>query len=325
MKRILCILDPLEKLNPLVDSTLHVLRLLETRGHKIWACDVPQVVFERQQIDVLAGRLTCLPGHRYRLGKPVRLPAASFDLIWIRKEPPFNANYYYLTYLLEYAAKAVPVSNDPRGIRNANEKLSSLFFSHWMPESMVSLDPGAIQDFRRRLKCDLVLKPLDQKGGKGIVLIKQKDPQGGAKIRRATQDGHQCIMAQRFLQATPAHGEKRIFLLNGKRFVSYGKKARKGEFRANLGFGSHYQRGKLSPREEKMIRELGPYLRREGILLAALDVLEERLIEINVTCPGGLPEAEELYPEIKPLTQLAQALEALWEKPRRRLPPDQKP
>lgn len=311
--RFLCVMDPLEKLDPEWDNSLAVLEELARRGHETWAVDVPDLWEVKNSV---WGACT-----RFRWKKPSKTgsfptPSQSprnfqlnqFDLILIRKEPPFNEAYLHLTYLLEKTASEVPVINHPRGIRNTNEKLGILNFPHWIPETMVSASPERILDFQNKLGVPVIVKPLDQKGGRGVFLLPKERRAGLKKLVRATLHGKKTLMAQRFIDAEKKV-EKRIILLNGKLLTLYEKKPRPREFRANLGLGGTFHPAEASTQEKKLIRDLRPYLLQEGLSFVGIDVLNDKLIEINVTCPAGVTEAKFLYPALGLLEAWASFLE----------------
>jgi glutathione synthase len=310
--RILFVMDPLEHLDPPNDTSLFLLRELFQRGHETWVADSPDLWSDGRIIFADARNVLPKPNHAYECSaSSLRSPLTAFDLVLIRKEPPFDANYLYLTYLLEQASDRVPMVNHPRGIRNANEKLAILHFPSWIPETLVTSSAEKILQFQRRLKDDLVLKPLDEKGGKGTVLTRYKDRTAKTIMERSTCRGKKVILAQRMLRGKGIHGEKRIVLLNGQILTAFEKRPPKGDFRANLSLGGTCHPAHLTPQEHKLVRQMRSYLLKEGLLFVGLDVLANRLIEVNVTCPAGLTDAKMLYPQLALAETWADSLEDL--------------
>ena len=304
---ILFIMDPLEKLDPEWDNSMFVGAELLRRGHKLWAADSPDLFTRKNVLFCHALRLAPGPdkkkffGVRGR-GKTLR-KAGSFDLILVRKNPPFDGTYLALTHLLDFAAGKTAVVNRPMGIRNANEKLAILNFPQWIPETMVSASAAEILRFQKKIKGEVVVKPLSEKGGEGVFLLAQKG--GLQRLKRAAQGGKKFLMAQRRVRGT----EKRILVLNGKFLCAYEKRPAKKEFRANLDLGGTFHPTRLTAREKKMLHALRPYLLREGLYFAGIDVLGEKLIEINVTSSAGISETKFLHPELRPEASWAGFLE----------------
>lgn len=319
-KRFLFIMDPLDKLWVEWDTSLILAKELAQRGHEIWAADSSDLWTERDRVFVCTRQLEftkiakALPflkdRSHLRLRVQARRPLESFDRILIRKDPPFDLTYLALTHLLESAAKKVPVMNHPRGIRNTNEKLSILLFPNWIPETVVSQNPKMILAFQRRLAKDVVIKPLDQKAGEGVFLLKRGGKKALGLLEKATFRGEKFMMAQRFLEKE--RGDKRILILNGKPLAAFRKcPGSRNEFRANLSLGGTFHPAIITRKEKQLISEMRPYLLKEGLYFVGIDVMEEKLLEINVTSPAGLVEAKLLYPRLKPVRRVADFLEQL--------------
>lgn len=306
--RVLFILDPLQKLDPEWDSSLRLLRIFADRGHPTWIADVPLLWGETKDVRAKTNRIIPKPQYTYQTLRPEIRSLKSFDLIMIRKEPPFNAAYLYMTYLLERLSGSVVLSNHPAGIRNTNEKLGTFHFAKWLPQTMVSSSPEVLAQFQKKIKKDLVIKPLDRKGGSGIFLFKKESGVHG-QLQKATRQGQVPVLAQEFLTNKPVQGDKRIFILDGKIIAAFEKHCRQGEFRSNLSRGSTLHRTRITAREKKMVRDMRPYLKSQGLHLVGIDVMTEKLIEVNVTCPGGLAEADALYPESSLIGEWADFLE----------------
>ena len=320
---ILFVMDPLEKLDKVWDNSLYLLGELTRRGHTCWTADSGDLHPKKSSLFGTCRQMTAEGFERprkkwkfQRAGKK-SWDLTRFDLILIRKDPPVDAQYLYFIELLETISSRVPIANDPRGIRNTNEKLSILNFPEWIPKTFVSSSPQGILEFQKRCRRPIVVKPLDQKGGHGIFLLPLRSSNAVSRLIRATKRGAQTLMAQEFIRAK-RQGEKRIILLNGKVLTVYEKKSKPHEFRANLGLGARWMPASLSAREKKLVRAVKPYLIREKLYFVGLDILDERLIEINVTSPAGITEAKVLYPKQRLVEAWAGFLERLALAGRRR-------
>ncbi len=311
--RILHILDPLHELDSKWDSSLALVKVMAGRGHVNDVADTPDISAKKNTVYARSARLFFRKPAFFFTGNPRQKPLNSYDLVVIRKEPPFDLNYIYMTILLERANSSVVFSNHPSGLRDTNEKLSILNFPDWIPPTLVSRSWEAILRFQKKIKSDIVIKPLDQKGGKGVFLLKRSYA-ARRILEKATGHGKNMIMAQKFLLS--AQGDKRILLLDGKFLTAYEKHPRAGDFRSNLSLGGTPHPTRITPTEEKMIRDLRPYLRSRQLHFVGLDVMKEKLIEINVTCPAGMVEAEHLYPNSTFAEQWAVFLERLVRKRR---------
>lgn len=301
----LIIIDPIKKLNQEWDNSLLIGGELISRGHSVWCADVPDLWAMNNRVFTRAYKLVYRPKNalkkRFSAGTVKKWDAEKFDLILIRKEPPVNDAYLYMTYLLEMIVDKVKIMNDPRGIRNANEKLWTLNFPKWIPATLVTADPKKISALGAP-----VVKPLNQKGGKDVFILNSKS---SSRMKKMTDGGKNFIMAQGKIPQGKGPGEKRIVLLNGKLFCAYIKKPKKGEFRGNLDLGAEFLPTTLTAKEKKLLKDLGPRLRKEGLDFVGLDVLQEKLLEVNVTCPAGVSESSFLHPRAKLFSAWADFLE----------------
>lgn len=321
--KFLFVMDPLAKLNHEWDSSLAMIRELAFRGHRVWIADIPDIIEAKRLIAARARELTVSAkarrAHRqeslhyhYTLSpSPARLPVTFFDLIMIRKDPPFNLAYFYLTHFLEKAAAVRPVFNHPVGIRHTNEKLSILHFPKWIPETRVTASAAEILNFQKKTGGPVVVKPLDSKGGEGVFLIRDGGKKSRREVMEASHKEKNFLMAQAFIPKAKGQSEKRILLLNGDILSAYEKRAPRGDFRANLSLdGATFHASGVSAKEKQLVRDLKPYLVRLGLVFTGIDVLSEKLLEINVTSPAGLYESRLLYPELRCAERVADFLES---------------
>jgi glutathione synthase len=245
------------------------------------------------------------------LGKSETRPLASFDAVFIRKDPPFDAAYLYLTQLLELDGDKTFILNRPRALRDANEKLFALKFPEWIPETMVTSSPTEIRAFVQRFG-EAVLKPLDGAGGSGVVRLTPTDKNTPALVDLLTHEGKRLAMVQRFLPQV-AHGDKRVLLLNGELLGVIRRVPRPEDFRANIHVGGQVEKAELSPKELALVHSVGPRLREHGLYFVGLDLIAEHLIEVNVTSPTGIQELTRLS-GTKPVEAVIAFVEAEAEK-----------
>ncbi len=306
LKKILFLIDPLEKLYPSLDSSLYLLKEFSARGCETWTADFPDLSCRLGKTWVRASKTSpksfslgedhTKKGHRFEVSPKEILALKEFSLVMLRKEPPFDMNFIYSTFLLELESSGTLMSNHPRGILNTcGEKMGCLKFSKWMPDSLVSCQVDEILEFRQSLKSDLILKPLDMKGGIGIIRISKSVKNPAKAISRMTGNGQTRIMAQEFVGTKGRARDKRLTLLNGELFWAFEKVAASGNFRTNLDQGGTVHPTKPTAKESKLMAEIGLYAKLEGLHVVGLDVIDEKLIDFNITCPGGFAYAIPLH------------------------------
>ncbi|OGW85905.1 MAG: glutathione synthase [Omnitrophica bacterium RIFCSPHIGHO2_02_FULL_46_11] len=301
--KIAFIMDPMEKLSLEWDNSMAIMLEAQRRGHQILYIEPGDLFVRNDRVfaDVRQVHVSRTSGFRILKRANVDLKKAC-DIVFNRKEPPFDVSYFYLTYILELLEPEVFVINSPSGIRKANEKFYILQFPNWIPPTLVSNKPERIKFFQKQLKSDLILKPLDDKGGAGIVLLPKNSRRSKQILKEATRNGAKWIMAQKFLKQNLIEGDKRILLLNGKVIAYYRKIPKPGEFRANLSLGGKNVHTSLTQREHQLVQALRAKLSADGLYFVGIDVIDGLLLEINVTSPAGLTEFSELegtHPEIQ--------------------------
>lgn len=294
---ILFIADPLESFRIYKDSTFAMMREAQRRGHTLAACE-PRDIAWRQGGGVSAHvRHLTLTGHEERWFHETPLPPerrrhrlAEFDAVIMRKDPPFDSEYFYATHLLEQAGReGAKVFNQPRALRDHPEKLAILEFPQYITPTLVTRDAQEIRHFHAEHR-DIILKPLDGMGGMGIFRVKDDGLNLGAIIETLNRDGAQTVMVQKFLPAI-TQGDKRILVIGGKP-VPYclARIPQGGEVRGNLAAGGKGVAQALSARDREIAEALGPILAARGLLLVGLDVIGDSLTEINVTSPTCFQE-----------------------------------
>lgn len=313
LKKVLLIMDPAEKLDTRWDNSLALSQELTHRGTECWTADTPGIRLEKGNVWIHAKLLSSSKKSLQSANSLLRdLPIETFDLALIRKEPPFNMAYYALTLILEHTS--TPVVNNPRGIRDANEKMWGLRFKHLMPETLISSSPRELLRFGKQWRDGFVIKPLNQKGGRGIFKVDRVTSETRKKIELSCKQGTEPVVCQRFLKQSRGV-DKRIVLLDGQVLCAFEKHPSKSDFRANLGLGATARPTVLSRNEIALVKTLAKPLRQNGLFLAGLDVMAEKLLEVNVTSPAGMTDAEALYPGGKFIAAWADWLELFSRRP----------
>ena len=228
----------------------------------------------------------------YQISSPKSRPLHSFPVIFMRKEPPFDMRYIYATYYLDLAqSKGSLIVNEPNSLRGCNEKFYVSEFPEFTPPTLVSQNLEHLREFYGKHE-NVVLKPLDGMGGKGIFHIDKDDSNLPVVLETLTEDGCVPIMAQRFIPEV-TEGDKRVLLINGKATpYALARIPQKGEFRANLATGAKGITQPLSKRDEEICAALGADFRKRGLLFVGIDIIGNYLTEINVTCPTGIREID---------------------------------
>ncbi|MBO2651065.1 glutathione synthase [Shewanella algae] len=291
------VMDPIKDINIKKDSSFAMLLAAQSRGYELF-------YMEMQDLALLQGEAWAKmrplkvqedPTAWYQLGEATDTPLKELDVILMRKDPPFDTEYIYATYMLERAEEAgVLIVNKPQSLRDANEKLFTAWFSQFTPTTLVSRDPQRLRAFHAQ-HGDVILKPLDGMGGTSIFRVKQDDPNLGVIIETLTDYGQNYAMAQVFIPEI-AKGDKRILVIDGEP-VPYclARIPKKGETRGNLAAGGSGVAQPLSESDWAIARALGPELKKRGLIFVGLDVIGDKLTEINVTSPTCIKEIEAAF------------------------------
>lgn len=288
--RFLFVMDPADTMSPLKDTTFAFLRGAGALGHASFHC-LPQQISLRGADGFAAARpisVSDTPPH-HTLGEPVRLELASLDAVFIRKDPPFDSAYLYLTQQLDRVKDRVLVVNDPRGVRDANEKLFAFNFEQYTPRSLVSASPAEILEFVRDVGGHAVLKPLDGAGGSGVVTLTPGDRNARSLVDIWTHEGKRLAIVQEYQPAIRV-GDKRVLLLDGKPLGAILRVPREDDVRANIHAGGSVVPTELTPAESALVAGIAPKLVEHGLFFVGLDLIGEKLIEVNVTSPTGIQE-----------------------------------
>jgi glutathione synthase len=308
---LLFILDPLESLKTYKDTSVAIMHEAFARGHSLFVCAQHDIFLRNEIVKIQATNFKLSDKENwFELGQSEEVLPKNFDAILMRKDPPFDNEYLYSTYLLELATnQGARVINNPASVRSWNEKLSVAKFPQFAPDFLVTSNQNLIREFLVKHK-DIVVKPLDGMGGSGIFRIHEYDHNIGVILETATQFGTQTIMAQRYLPQI-LQGDKRIIVINGEPLpYSLARIPKAGETRGNLAAGGTGVAQLLTPRDLEIATTVGKALKQEGLFLVGLDVIGDYLTEINVTSPTGMVEIAAQTP-CKPAQVFMKALEEI--------------
>ena len=308
--RIVVILDPIETLKPYKDTSLAIMREAAIRGHQLFVA-LQSDLFLRQEKVRLRAHLFEFSDEVswYQLGQSAEYAPQDFDVVLMRKDPPFDNEFLYSTYLLDLAVQqGARVLNNPASVRDWNEKLSVANFPQFAPEFLVTRDNDLIREFLRS-HGDIVVKPLDGMGGASIFRLTQLDPNISVILETITDYGKRTVMAQRYLPQI-LQGDKRIIVIDGAPVpYALARIPMAGETRGNLAAGGTGVAQLLTERDIEIATTVGKALKQKGLFLVGLDVIGEHLTEINVTSPTGIVEIA-AQTDCKPASLFMDALEA---------------
>lgn len=290
--RLAIILDPIEHIKTYKDSTFAIMRESAARGHMLFVLEQQDVWLHNGSVMSHARKLDLVDDalRWYSLEDPAVMPLTEFDAVLMRKDPPFDMEYVFSTYLLELAeAQGAHILNRPASIRDYNEKLSIAKFPQFMAPTMVTRDRVRIRAFLAE-QGDIVVKPLDAMGGASVFRLIESDPNLNVILETMTEWDTRTIMAQRFIPQI-AQGDKRILIIDGEAVpYALARIPKAGETRGNLAAGGKGVAQPLSARDQEIAATLGPVLKAAGLFLVGLDVIGDYLTEINVTSPTGMQE-----------------------------------
>lgn len=312
-KQVLFVADALHTFNTKKDTTFAMMRELQRRGYQVLACQPQDVLWQsggpvqaRVQALHLTGRADW-----YEVQRESTMALSQTDAVLMRKDPPFDSEYFYATHLLEQAQReGAQVFNDPRALRDHPEKLALMAFAEFAPPTLVTRSAEAIRAFHAQHR-DVILKPLDGMGGKGIFRVRDDGLNLGAIVETLNQEGATSVMVQAFLPAIE-HGDKRVLVVGGKPVPYCLARIPQGsEVRGNLAAGGKGVAQPLSASDLHIAQALGPTLMARGLLLVGLDVIGDKLTEVNVTSPTCFQEiAEQTGCDVAAL--FVDALEGCW-------------
>ena len=289
------VMDPVDKIDIDKDTTFVLMLEAQQRGHEIYFMELadlfvrggtPQARYRRLEL----ARAT----PHYRLGRFKSGALNDFDSVWMRKDPPFDMKFFFATHLLSLIDQSKSfVMNDPKGLREANEKLYALRFAEQIPQSLVASDMERLKMFMAELGGEMIIKPLDGSGGSGVFYLRDQDRNTNAILEAATDNGRRLVMAQRYLPEI-RQGDKRIIVLNGEPLGAVLRVPLESETRGNIHVGGRCVKTAVTERDQEICMALAPMLRSDGLYFVGLDVIGNYLTEVNVTSPTGIQEVNAL-------------------------------
>ena len=298
--KLLFIADPIEGFKTAKDTTFSMMREAASRGHSLMACEPKDVMWQRGGKVTAFVREITLTGDATdwfsaKQQTPDEVPvlladAGAVDAVLMRKDPPFDSEYFYATHLLEQAEReGARVFNRPAALRNHPEKLAILEFAQFIGPTLVTRDASDIRRFHAEHK-DIILKPLDGMGGMGIFRVGPDGLNLGSITETLNRYGAQTVMVQRYLPEI-TQGDKRILIIDGRPApFALARIPQGSEIRGNMAVGGKGVAQPLSPRDRQIAEHIGPILAARGLLLIGLDVIGDSVTEINVTSPTGFQE-----------------------------------
>jgi len=288
------VMDPINSITPYKDSSLAMMLAAQKKGWHLHYIKQNGLYLEENTVkaDFKPVQVFDNNQHWFETGELATMEAASLDIILMRIDPPFNMEYIYTTYLLEMAEQGGSlIVNKPTSLRDANEKLFATQFPQCCTDVLVSCNPQKLRNFVNKFK-DVILKPLDGMGGQSIFRVSPDDANLSVILETMVDFGQKTVMAQKFIPQI-TDGDKRILMVNGQAIpYTLARIPAKGETRGNIAAGGTGKAMPITKREQWIASQVGPTLKKMGILFAGLDVIGDYLTEINVTSPTCIREID---------------------------------
>ena len=289
------VMDPVERINIDKDTTFVLMLEAQNRGHEVYFMELDDLFL---RAGTPYGRYRKLELARatphYRLSSAETGALENFDSVWMRKDPPFDMKFFFATHLLSLIDESQCfLLNQPRGLREANEKLYALRFPEQIPQTLVASDMTRLKAFMDELGGEMIVKPLDGCGGSGVFYLRTQDRNTNSILEAATDNGRRLIMAQRYLPEI-RDGDKRIIVLDGEPLGAVLRVPLEWETRGNIHVGGQCVKADVTSRDREICAALAPRLRADGLYFVGLDVIGNYLTEVNVTSPTGIQEVNSL-------------------------------
>ncbi|PPI87839.1 glutathione synthase [Candidatus Pantoea edessiphila] len=292
------LMDPISSINIKKDTTFAILLEAKRRHYKIYYMEINDLSIRENTAYANACLLDVQNNKEnwYKFDKKQNIKLSDLDVIMMRKDPPFDMQYIYATYILEYAEKlGTVIINKPQSLRDCNEKLYISWFNEFTPSTLVTCNKKQLQHFWKKHN-DIVVKPLDNMGGKSVFYLKNNDLNFSVVIETLTKDGSIFCTAQEYIPDIK-YGDKRVLVVDGEPMpYCLVRMPKQGEHRANLIAGGHSEIKLLSQSDLKIAKKIGVDLKKRGLIFVGLDIIGNKLTEINVTSPTGVCQIESAFP-----------------------------
>jgi glutathione synthase len=285
-------MDPIQSINITGDSTFAMMLEAQGRGHSLFYYQTKTLALGGGSLYASGNDISVRDekGNHFSLGDERRADLATYDVVLMRQDPPFDMGYITATHMLEAIHPKTLVVNDPAQVRNAPEKLFVLNYPQFMPDTLITRDPVELAAFRRT-HGDIILKPLYGNGGAGVFRLGESDQNFSSLLELFTQMFREPFIAQQYLPDV-RKGDKRIILVDGKAVGAINRVPALNENRSNMHVGGKAEPTTLTKREHEICEALGPDLKRRGLIFVGIDVIGDYLTEINVTSPTGIREVK---------------------------------
>jgi glutathione synthase len=293
--RIGVVMDPIEKINIDKDTTFVLMLEAQRRGHEVYFMELDDLFIRGGTPHGRFRRVHVRRGTpHYELTDFATGALGDFDAILMRKDPPFDMKFFFATHLLSLVdERQCFMMNDPKGLREANEKLYALKFPEQIPQTLVASDMERLKAFMNELGGEMIIKPLDGCGGSGVYYLNQSDRNTNSILEAATDNGRKLIMGQRYLPEI-RQGDKRVIMLNGEPLGAVLRVPLETETRGNIHVGGQCVKTEVTARDREICAALAPLLMVDGLYFVGLDVIGGFLTEVNVTSPTGIQEINAL-------------------------------
>ncbi len=292
------VMDPIAQVNVVKDSSMAMMLEAQQRGYEIYYMEMKDLYLEQGQCRATTQKVKVFDDseHWYELSDTQDIAVSELDAVLMRKDPPFDTEFIYATYMLERAeVEGTLIVNKPQSLRDCNEKLFTAWFSELTPKTLVTRSSEKIREFHQAEK-DVIIKPLDGMGGASIFRIKEQDANVGVIIETLTNHGQQYAMVQEYMPEI-IDGDKRILIVNGEPMpYCLARIPASGETRGNLAAGGRGVARPLSVSDKAIADAIAPELKKRGLYFVGLDVIGDKVTEINVTSPTCIREIEAAYP-----------------------------
>ncbi|MGB1262355.1 MAG: glutathione synthase [Cognaticolwellia sp.] len=292
------VMDPISEVKVEKDSSMAMMFEAQARGYEIYYIEMQDLYLEQGICRATAAKVKVFDDvdHWYELSAREDINLADLDAVLMRKDPPFDTEFIYATYMLERAELAgTLIVNKPQSLRDCNEKLFTAWFPELTPKTLVTRNNEKIREFHQKNK-DIIIKPLDGMGGSSIFRIGENDPNVGVILETLTAHSTQYAMVQEYMPEI-VDGDKRILIVNGEPMpYCLARIPAQGETRGNLAAGGRGEARPLSASDKLIAETIAPELKKRGLYFVGLDVIGDKVTEINVTSPTCIREIEAAYP-----------------------------